>query len=163
MLALPAVPAIAGTTHLELQAGRSYMDSHGANTAFVEAVFGEHRLGDTGLTWAPDVSGGWIDGRDVSRYRAARYTTRNEVWLVAAGARFRFGDESAWYRPLFFSFQPAYHSGRTQALSSGYEFVSTLGWQMKHWSFQIRHVSNGSLHEPNRGETMALVGIGFDL
>jgi hypothetical protein len=34
---------------------------------------------------------------------------------------------------------------------------------MKNVSFQIRHISNGSFHEPNRGETMALVGIGFNL
>ena len=162
LLALPALP-VAAATRLEVQAGRSYMDSHGTNAAFVEGVFDEHRIGDSRFTWSPDVSIGWINGRDVPRYRHARYGTHDDVWLGAVGARFHMGYGDAWYRPLFFSFQPAYHSGRTQALSSGYEFVSTLGWQAKHWSLQIRHISNGSLHEPNRGETMALVGIAFDL
>jgi len=54
-------------------------------------------------------------------------------------------------------------TGRTMALSSVGEFVNTVGWQGKYLSFQIRHISNGGTHGPNRGETMALVGVGFDL
>src|SRR6185312_11098319 len=106
-----------------------------------------HRVGDSRWSWSPDVSLGWINGRDIARFRDNRYDTRDDAWLLAAGARF----------------QPALNSGRTQALSSPYEFVSTLGWQGRRFSVQIRHVSNGDLHKPNRGETMALVGIGFDL
>ena len=64
---------------------------------------------------------------------------------------------------MFFSLQPALHSGRTQALSSAYEFVTSVGWQGRRFSVQIRHVSNAGLHNPNRGETMALIGLGFDL
>jgi len=159
-IALPAAAA----TRLELQLGRSYTDSYGANTVFLEGVFAEHALGDTGLTWSPDLSLGWIDGRDAQRGRLYRYGGRSysmhpQSWIGAGGVRLRFADESAWYRPLFFSFQPAAHGGRTPALSSSYEFVSTLGWQAKHWSVQIRHISNGDLHTPNRGETMALLGI----
>lgn len=157
-LALPAAAA-----RLELQGGRSYMDSYGSNTLFVEGVFDPHRIGDTRFSWSPDVSLGWIGGRDVKRYRWARYTTGDDVWLAAAGARIHYGDAGNWYQPLFFSFQPAVHTGRTQALSSGYEFVSTLGWQGRRFSVQVRHVSNGGLHNPNRGETMALVGVAFDL
>lgn len=160
-LAFAALPAAA--THVELQVGRSYMESYGANTVFVEGVFAEHALGNTGLAWSPDVSLGWINGRDPARYRLYRYSTRPDAWLGAAGVRLRFANANAWYSPLFFSFQPALHGGRTLALSSSYEFVSTLGWQEKHWSLQIRHVSNGDLHLPNRGETMALLGLGFDL
>jgi hypothetical protein len=162
LLSLPAVPALAAT-RIEVQAGRSFMDTHGTNAAFVESVFAEHPLGDSRLTWSPDITAGWIEGRDVAHYRHARYTTSDDVWLVAAGARFRIRAPDAWYRRMFFSFQPAYHSGRTQALSSGYEFVSTLGWQMHRWSVEIRHVSNGGMHEPNRGETMALVGLAFTI
>lgn len=158
LLALPATASFAAV-RVEVQGGRSYMDSHGTNAAFVEAVFDEHRIGGSDFTWSPDVSVGWIDGRDVSRYRYSRYSTRDNIRLVAAGARFRFADRNAWYRPLFFSFQPVWHDGRTQALSSWYEFASTLGWQGRHWSFAIRHISNGSMHEPNRGETMAVVGL----
>lgn len=161
LFATAAMPAAAA--HLELQGGRSYMDSYPTNAAFVEAVFGGHRIGDSRWRWSPDVSLGWVKGRDVARYRDARYTTKDDVRLLAAGARFQYGDDANWCRHFFFSVQPAVTSGRTQALSSGYEFVSTVGWQGEHLSFQIRHVSNAGLHEPNRGETMALLGVGFDL
>ena len=158
MLAFPAA-----AQHVEVQVGRSYMDNVGSTTVFVEGVLSERRMGQTSFTWAPDVSLGWIDGRDISRFRHNRYDTRRSVALVAAGARFHYGAEGDWYQPLFFSFQPALVTGRTQALSTPYEFVSTLGWQGRRFSFQIRHISNGNLHTPNRGETMALVGVGFDL
>ncbi|MGN2253258.1 acyloxyacyl hydrolase [Frateuria sp. GZRe12] len=162
LLTLVALPAAAA--HVEVQGGRSYMDDHGANTAFVETTFAPHAIGSSGrLDWSPDVSAGWIANRDVRRYRNAEFDTRHSVALLAAGARFHYGAPDAWYRPLFFSFQLAGTNHTTQALSSHYQFVSTLGWQGEHLSFQLRHVSNGGLNGPNRGETMALVGIGFDL
>jgi hypothetical protein len=161
LLATAALPAAA--THLELQGGRSYMDAHATNAGFIEATFAPHALGGSGrLDWSPDVSVGWIDGRDVYRYRGAQYDTSHSVALLAAGARFHYGAADAWYRPLFFGFQVAANNQMTQALSSHYQFVSTLGWQGQHLSFQIRHISNGGLNGPNRGETMALVGVGFD-
>jgi hypothetical protein len=162
---LAVLPATAATaaTRLEVQAGRSYMDSHGTNAGFVEAVFAAQPLGHTRFTWSPDVSLGWIDGRNVARYDYSRYTTREAVALAAGGARFHRGDAGDWYQPLFFSFQVAATNHTTQALSSHYQFVSTLGWQAKHFSVSIRHISNGSLHAPNRGETMALVGLAFDI
>jgi Lipid A 3-O-deacylase (PagL) len=162
LLATAALPVAAA--HLEVQGGRSYMDDHGANTAFIETTFAPHAVGSSGrLEWSPDVSLGWIDGRDVHRYRHAEYDTSHSVALLAAGARFHYGAPGAWYRPLFFSFQLAANNQTTQALSSHYQFVSTLGWQGEHLSLQIRHISNGGLNGPNRGETMALVGVGFDL
>lgn len=161
LLATAALPASAA--HLEVQAGRSYMDDHPANTAFVEATFAPHALGSGQLDWSADLSAGWIDGRDVPRYRLSTYNTRPSVALLAAGARFHYGRADAWYRPLFFSFQLAGTNHTTQALSSHYQFVSTLGWQGRHLSLQLRHISNGGLHDPNRGETMALIGLGFDL
>ncbi|HET6806610.1 MAG TPA: acyloxyacyl hydrolase [Frateuria sp.] len=157
-IALPATAA-----HFEVQGGRSYMDSHGANAAFVEATFAPHAIGQSGrLEWSPDVSAGWIDRRDLPRYRNADYPTDRSVALLAAGARFHYGAPDAWYRPLFFSFQLAGTNRTTQGLSSHYQFVSTLGWQGKHLSLQIRHISNGGFNGPNHGETMALVGVGFD-
>ena len=159
LLGLPAMAA----TRLEIQGGVSYMDSSAVGTAFIEGVFDEHRIGNSRFSWSPDVSLGWIDGRALSRYDDNRYSTRDQIWLMAGGARIRYGDPGDWYRSLFFSFQPAMHTGRTLALSSPYEFVSTLGWQGRRFSVQIRHISNGDLHRPNRGETMALVGVGFDL
>ncbi|WP_225561858.1 acyloxyacyl hydrolase [Rhodanobacter sp. DHB23] len=161
-LALPSFRASAAR-QLSIEVGPSYMDCASASAVFIEGVFDERRIGTSRLTWSPDVSVGWIDGRDVERYRYRRYQTTDSVWLIAGGARIHYGDDTSWYRPLFFSFQPAMHSGRTQALSSAYEFVSTLGWQGRHVNFQIRHISNGSLHEPNRGETMVLIGAAFDL
>lgn len=161
LLAMLTFPVAAA--HVEVQGGRSYMDNDGATTVFVEGVFAKRHIGNSSFTWSPDVSMGWINGRDISRFRNTRYDTRRSVALVAAGARFHYGAEGDWYQPLFFSFQPALVTRRTQALSTPYEFVSTLGWQGRRFSFQIRHISNGDLHRPNRGETMALVGVGFDL
>lgn len=161
LLGLPALSQAA--TRLEVQAGRSYMDSHGTNAAFVEAVFAPHAIGSSRFTWSPDVSAGWIDGRSLHRYQDSEYGIRNSVALVAAGARFRTTDESAWYHPVFFSFQVAGTNHTTMALSSHYQFVSTLGLQFDHVSLALRHISNGSLNGPNRGETMALVGVGFDI
>ncbi len=154
-----SIPAIADT-RLEIEGGRSYSDSHGTNVGFVEALFDAHSFGSTRFTWAPDASVGFIDGRNLARYGNA---VSDDVWLLAGGVRIRYGDSDDWYHHLFASFQPAAQGGRTQALSSGYEFVSTVGWQAEHFSLQIRHVSNGGLHGSNRGETMALVGLGFDL
>jgi hypothetical protein len=158
-LTLAALPAAAA--RWELQAGRSYMDDYGANTAFVEAVFTPRRLGDSRFSWAPDVSVGWIDGRDVPRFRGKRYTTSDSIALLAAGVRLYCDDGDAWSRRWFLGLQPVLHTGRTQALSSVYEFATTVGWQGQRFSVQLRHISNGSLHEPNRGETMALVGVAF--
>lgn len=162
VLVAPALPATA-TTRWEIQAGPSYMDSNSTTAVFVESVFDEQRIGSSRFTWSPDVSLGWIDGRDVRRFRHDRYTTEQSIALIAGGLRVHYGDPGAWYRRLFVSFQPVLHGGRTQALSSAYEFASTVGWQGKHFCLQIRHISNGSLHKPNRGETMVLAGIAFGL
>ena len=157
-----AVPATAAT-RVEIQGGRSYMDSHGSHAAFVEAVFAARPLGHTRYQWSPDLSLGWIAGRDVPRYDYSRYSTRSPVTLLAAGVRVHRGDAADWYQPLFVSFQLAANNHTTQALSSHYQFVSTLGWQAQHVTVAIRHVSNGGLNGSNRGETMALVGLAFDI
>ena len=57
LLALPATAPFAAV-RVEVQGGRSYMDSHGTNAAFVEAVFDEHRIGGSDFTWSPDASVG---------------------------------------------------------------------------------------------------------
>lgn len=159
LLLVACAAACMAAPRIELQWGRSYSSSRGAATAFAESTFSGHPIGSTRLSWAPDISAGWIDGRDMRSYRRSRYSTTDSIWLVGAGARFRYGSAGDWYHHLFFSFQPALHAGRTRALSSAYEFVSTLGWQAKRFSIQVRHISNGSLHEPNCGETMLLVGV----
>ncbi|MEO7072947.1 MAG: acyloxyacyl hydrolase [Rhodanobacter sp.] len=138
------------------------MDAYPTNAAFAVAVFASRRIGDSHFSWAPDVSAGWINGRNLVRYDGSGYSTRDDVWLVAAGARIQYGEHADGHG-VFLSVQPALQSGRTLALSGGFEFVSTLGWQGRHLSVQIRHVSNAGIEGPNRGETMALVGVGFDL
>ncbi len=163
VLSLLAAAEPATAARLEVRVGRSYMDMYEANAAFVEAVFAPRQLGQTHFSWSPDVSLGWIDGRNVARYDNSRYTARDAVGLVAAGVRVHRGEVGDWYQPLFFSAQLAAINHTTQALSSPYQFVTTLGWQMKRFSVAIRHVSNGGLHHPNRGETMALVGVAFDI
>jgi hypothetical protein len=148
---------------LEVQAGRSFMDDHGTDVAFFEYVADGRSIGDSNFTWSPDASLGWIDGRDVTRYRYSRYTTRDSIWLVAGGVRFHYGETGRWYRPLFLSFQAAIHTGHTQVLSSAGEFVSTVGWQGQLFNVQLRHISNGALHDPNRGETMLLLGVALGI
>lgn len=159
-LATPALQA-AASPRLNLSAGVSYMDGHDTPAVFADAILDPHRIGNSRFHWSPEFSLGWIDGRDIN-YFQGRYTTRDSVWLIAAGARFQYGDADDWYRSLFLSFQPALHTGRTVSLSSVYEFATTIGWQGRRFNVQIRHISNGGLHEPNRGETMALIGIGFN-
>ncbi|HEY4294687.1 acyloxyacyl hydrolase [Luteibacter sp.] len=162
-LAAASLPA-AAQTHFEVQGGRSYMNGYGTAAFFTEAVFEPQVMGQSRFTWSPDVSIGYIKGREIGHYRESNPGVTNNVWVGAAGARFHYGNNGDWYQPFFFSFQLAGTTGgRTQALSSGYEFVSTVGWQFKNVSFQIRHISNGGFKEPNRGETMALVGVGFDI
>ncbi|WP_081500774.1 acyloxyacyl hydrolase [Dyella japonica] len=147
---------------IEVQVGRSYMDHAGATTVFVDDVFSEQSIGLSRFNWSPEISAGWIDGRDLQRYKRSNYTTTDAIGLVAAGVHLSYGTRSDWYHSLFFSFQPALHTGKTQALSSVYEFVSSFGWQSDRFSLQLRHISNGSFHQPNRGETMVLFGIRLD-
>jgi hypothetical protein len=168
-IALPSMlvlPIFAASPQFSVEGGQSYLGGYfawnqAAPAAFVEAVFDEHAIGSSLFTWSPDITAGWIDGRDIAYFRYSRYTTREHIWMLAGGVRFHYGAASAWYRPLFFSFQPALHTGRTQGLSSSYEFTSTLGWQGRHWMCALRHSSNAYLHMPNKGENMLLVGITF--
>ena len=159
MFALPALPAMAA--RFELQGGVSYMDSYSAPAAFGEVIFDEHSFGSSNFSWAPEITGGWIGGRDLKRFDNGRYTTRDDIGLVGAGVRVHYGPSNAWYQRLFLSEQPVVHTGRTLALSSVYEFMTTVGYQGDHWMVGVRHISNASFHEPNRGETLAVVGIAF--
>jgi hypothetical protein len=163
-----SVASSAQDVALSVEGGRSYAGEYfgapeSAPAVFGEAVFGEHAIGQSNVTWRLDVIGGWIDGRDIPRFQTSRYTTRDHIWLAGVRPRFQFGAPDAWYRPFFFSFQPSLHTGRTHSLSSSYEFTSTLGWQMHHWMIAIRHSSNAFLHEPNLGETALIVGLTFRL
>lgn len=145
-----------------MQAGPSYSDFRATPALFLEATFDEHSFADTRLAWTPDISLGWIRGRAIDKYRDNGYGVKEDVLLGAAGVRFYCGrQDGSGCRRLFFSFQLALQAGRSMALSTHYEFVSTVGWQWRVASLQLRHVSNGGTGGPNRGETMVLFGVRF--
>lgn len=133
----------------EILAGRSRtLQSMWTNVAFVE------RLGDTRtlgpFEWRPDFGLGWVQARSTSRARLD-----HDVGLIALGARVHV------WRGVFISEQVALALGRTDALSSAGEFVSSAGWQGEHWVLMLRHASNADIHKPNHGETMVMVGVAF--
>ena len=154
--------SLASDIRVELQGGSSYMDTHGITAVFVEAMGAQHSVGDSTINWQPVVSLGWLGKRGMPHHDFGHDTVASDTKIAATGARLHLGTTNSWYRPIFFGFELAYNQHATCALSSHYEFMSTLGWQGRRFSFQLRHISNGGLHDPNRGETMALVGIGFE-
>jgi hypothetical protein len=135
---------------VEISAGRSVTIRHDwTDTAFVEWIGNARPWWK--LAWAPAVSLGHFDARpDLPGERLD-----HGVWVGAAGVRLYL------WRGAFFGFQVGATDGKTDALSTPYEFVSTLGWQGQHWQLMARHISNGDFHEPNHGETMLLAGVGF--
>jgi len=144
---------------IEINGGRSYSDGYWTNTAWIEGIWGEHAFGNSQFSWAPAAAVGFINGRNVSRYGNK---VSDDVWLGAGGIRMRYGAAGDWYHHLFWTSQIAVQSGRTLALSSGGEFVNSVGWTGEHWTFQIRHASNAGIKGSNRGETMALIGLAFN-
>jgi hypothetical protein len=166
MLSCIASPVKAADPWISIEGGWSFLGEdftagEGAAAAFAEAVFGDHAIGNTAFTWEPDITAGWISGRGNPPLELHRYSTRDDIWMIAGGLRFHYGAAGAWYRPFFFSVQPTLHTGHTPALSGCYEFTLTLGWQASHWMIGVRHSSNADTHLPNLGETMLVGGITF--
>jgi hypothetical protein len=150
LLAVAMPPARAQDAGIEVSYGRSYtLRHHWTDVAFVEWSGTSRPLWR--LQWAPALGLGRFQARDS---RLGNRLDRT-VWVGAAGAR------AYLWRGAFFGFQLAATGGRTDALSTPYEFVSSLGWQGRHWVLMVRHISNGDLHKPNHGETMLLAGIRF--
>ncbi|NCT66712.1 MAG: lipid A 3-O-deacylase [Rhodanobacteraceae bacterium] len=148
LFALPAAHA-GDDPRWEILGGRSRtLHSMWTNTVFVERLGDTHALGP--FTWSPDLGLGWLQARSTSHARLD-----HDVGLVALGARLYV------WRGAFVSGQVALALGRTDALSSAGQFVSSIGWQGGHWVVLLRHVSDGETHKPNHGETMLLVGVGF--
>src|SRR5579859_5075237 len=87
LLCLAEDPASAHRPQLSLDGGESIIgtdfSSHDRTpAAFGEVVWNQKNIGGSGFTWAPDVIGGWIDGRDTIRDPVRKYTSRDRIWLV---------------------------------------------------------------------------------
>lgn len=148
LLLFCAAPAGA---RVEISAGQSWtlLPYQYTDVAFAEW------LGDARpwwkIAWSPALTLGFVE----SRPNTPTVRLDENVWVFAGGAR------AYLWRDLFFGFEFATTSGKTDALSTPYEFVSSLGWQASHFQVMLRHISNGDFHEPNHGETMLLVGVAF--
>lgn len=80
-----------------------------------------------------------------------------DVQTLAFGVRWRHHD---W----LLGFAPAVASTRTDAISGSLKFVSTAGWQaLPCCALLLQHISNGSTHGRNFGETMLLLEARFDV
>ena len=135
---------------VSLAAGPTWtIGQRSSGAIFLTLTGAERRWG--GLHWQPELDLGGIKNRHVP----SRHLDRN-VAVAAAGVRL----PHLW-RQAFFSFQVGAASPHTGALSSTLQFVSSLGWQQGHAMVMLRHISNGSTHEPNYGESMVLVGVAF--
>ncbi|MGN6314215.1 MAG: hypothetical protein ACTHMO_10735 [Rhodanobacteraceae bacterium] len=88
---------------------------------------------------------------------AAHENLDHTVFLVAGGLR--YGREDG----LFVSEQIAATSTRTDALSSRFEFMTSIGWRDGRWMVLLRHSSNAHILGGGRnlGETMLLAGLRF--
>lgn len=146
--------AAAGTAQAA-QVGVSVGRSMTSGSRWTDVVF----IDGTGATrhwgrvaWQPALSLGWIDARDT-------HADRLDHHVYVGGAGVRLVD---WWHRAFFSFQLGVAGGRTDALSSAGQFISTLGWQGDHYQLMLRHISNGHIYGGrNLGETMFLVGFSF--
>ena len=136
----------------DVVAGPSVTSSERSTAAAFASVFGE-KPADGGIQFEPIGTLGWVNSR----------TTRNDdldhqVLLAGGGVRV----VSAGHR-WFASEQIAATSTRTDALSSRFEFMTSVGWQRGHFIVMLRHVSNAHLlgGGKNLGETMLLAGVKF--
>ena len=107
--------------------------------------------GDDGHAhFTPVGSVGWIGSRSTDHD-----DLDHNVFLIAGGLRYGRADG------LFISEQIAATSTRTDALSSRFEFMTSLGWRDGRWMVMLRHVSNAHIIGGGRnlGETMLLAGV----
>ena len=144
---LPCLPALAAG--FDLAAGPSVTASERTTAAVFASVFGNPPRGGR-IQFEPIGTLGWIDSR-----HTRRDDLNHEVFLAAGGVRAVAGDH--W----FASEQLAATSTRTDALSSRFEFMTSLGWEDGRFIVMLRHVSNAHIlgGGKNLGETMLLAGV----
>lgn len=93
---------------------------------------------------------GYIDGRQ-------RIDSGGVPDTLFAGISKRVDFDRHWYG----SFGVAVNDESTDVLSGHLQFQSALGWHGERLGVSIRHLSNGSIHGRNRGETFVLVQLRF--
>lgn len=118
-------------------------------SAIFASVYGESAF-DNSMHIEPIASLGWVQARNDGKLY------NQSVLLVGGGVRFITAD-GHW----FISEQLAATNGRTNPLSSAFEFMTSVGWQYKNFVIKLRHISNGFLvgGGENEGETMLLIGM----
>jgi hypothetical protein len=133
----------------DIVAGPSVTSSERVAPAVFASAFGEAPA-DHHRHFAPVATLGWVGARNTRRNNLD-----HDVFLAAGGVRL-----VSARRHWFLSEQLAATSARTDALSSGLEFMTSGGWQSGRVIVILRHVSNAHLfgHGKNLGETMLLAG-----
>ena len=136
----------------DLVAGPSVTASERTTAAVFASVFGE-RPEDNHIHFEPIGTLGWIDSRNTRKD-----DLDHQVFVAGAGVRILAANHH-W----FVSEQLATTSTRTDALSSRFEFMTSIGWQRGHFIVMLRHISNAHLvgGGKNLGETMLLGGVKF--
>lgn len=68
-----------------------------------------------------------------------------------------------WNLPahFFVSLGVSANSKNNDVLSGHVQFLSSLGWRYDRYTLSLRHMSNGSIHGQNRGETFVQLSVGF--
>ena len=152
LLALLAFPLASHATGFDITTGPSFTSSERSTAAAFASVFGE-RPDDNRVHLEPIGTLGWIDSRNTRKD-----DLDHEVFMAAGGVRVLMANHH-W----FASEQLAATSTRTDALSSRFEFMTSVGWQRGHFIVMLRHVSNAHLlgGGKNLGETMFLTGVKF--
>ena len=149
VLALPLAGHAGG---FNLIAGPSITSSQRTTAAVFASAFGE-RPDDNRIHFEPIGTLGWIDSRN-----SRTDNLEHEVFVAGAGVRMLAANHH-W----FASEQLAATSTRTDALSSRFEFMTSIGWQQGHFIMLLRHISNAHVlgGGKNLGETMLLAGVKF--
>lgn len=146
-----AVATAAHAAEFDIAAGASATaGARWAPALFADAVAVAPDDGD--MHFEPIGSVGGIGSRGIEHENLD-----HTVFLIAGGLRYGRADG------LFVGEQIAATSTRTDALSSRFEFMTSLGWRDGRWLVMLRHVSNAHIIGGGRnlGETMLLAGLRF--
>lgn len=144
---------VALTAHaqvFDLVAGPTMTSSERTTAALFASVSAEPPA-DEQIHFEPIGTVGWI-----AAHHTSRENLHHEAALAGVGMQVVAPD-----RRWFASEQVAATTTRTDALSSRFQFMTSVGWRDGHFVMMLRHISNGHLVGGGRnlGETMLLAGI----